>query len=34
VAVEGVATAAGLVRRSAHTGLFWQSLVFERTGAG
>jgi magnesium-protoporphyrin O-methyltransferase len=29
-AVEGVATAAGLVLRSAHRGVFWQSLVFER----
>jgi magnesium-protoporphyrin O-methyltransferase len=32
-AVEGVATAAGLVRRSTHKGLFWQSLVFERPGS-
>ena len=27
-----VATAAGLVQRSAHRGMFWQSLVFERAG--
>ena len=27
-----VATAAGLVLRSGHRGLFWQSLVFERAG--
>jgi magnesium-protoporphyrin O-methyltransferase len=32
-AVEGVATAAGLVRRSQHKGMFWQTLVFERPGA-
>jgi magnesium-protoporphyrin O-methyltransferase len=32
-AVEGVATAAGLVIRSTHKGLFWQSLVFDRPGA-
>ncbi|HKF85248.1 MAG TPA: hypothetical protein VKB30_05635, partial [Candidatus Limnocylindrales bacterium] len=32
-AVEGVVTAAGLVARSSHRGVFWQSLVFERVGA-
>ena len=32
VDVVRVATAAGLVQRSAHRGLFWQSLVFERAG--
>ena len=32
-AVEGVATAAGLVRRSRRRGVFWQSMVFERPGA-
>jgi SAM-dependent methyltransferase len=31
--VARVATAAGLVQRSAHRGVFWQSLVFERPGA-
>jgi len=31
--VTRVATASGLVERSSHRGLFWQSLVFERAGA-
>jgi SAM-dependent methyltransferase len=31
--VTRVATAAGLVERSAHRGVFWQSLVFERATA-
>ena len=31
--VARVATAAGLVQRSGHRGVFWQSLVFERVGA-
>ena len=30
--VVRVATAAGFVQRSAHRGMFWQSLVFERAG--
>ena len=33
VDVARVATAAGLAQRSAHRGVFWQSLVFERVGA-
>jgi SAM-dependent methyltransferase len=32
-AVAGVASAAGLVQRSRHRGLFWQVVVFERPGS-